>query len=245
MHPSERHDDHDVDDQRRFWNTWNAATRELVVDDVAARQGEIVSLWLAEQGRHDLEIIEVGCGAGWLSPQLLRFGRVTATDLADALIERARRRTPEVQFVAGDFRELEFGDERFDVVVSLEVLAHVEDQPAFVTKLRRLLKPGGHLLLSTQNRPVLERFNRIPPPGPGQLRRWVDQAELRDLLTPQFDVLRLTSVTPRADRGVMRVMASRKLQRAVRPLVGDRLERSLEHLGLGWTLMAIARRPSE
>jgi SAM-dependent methyltransferase len=139
---------------------------------------------------------------------------------------------------------LEFGDERFDVVVSLEVLSHVEDQRAFVTKLHRLLKPGGHLLLSTQNRPVLERFNRIPPPEPGQLRRWVDRAELRDLLTPQFEVLRLTSVTPRADRGVMRVITSRKLQRAVRPLVGDRLERSLEHLGLGWTLMAVARRPS-
>jgi len=244
MRPSDRHDHHDVDDQRRFWNTWNAATRERVVDDVAARQGEIVTLWLAEQGRHDLEIIEVGCGAGWLSPRLLRFGRVTATDLADALIERARRRTPDVQFVAGDFRVLEFGDERFDVVVSLEVLSHVEDQRAFVTKLHRLLKPGGHLLLSTQNRPVLERFNRIPPPEPGQLRRWVDRAELRDLLTPQFDVLRLTSVTPRADRGVMRVITSRKLQRAVRPLVGDRLERSLEHLGLGWTLMAVARRPS-
>jgi hypothetical protein len=120
----------------------------------------------------------------------------------------------------------------------------VEDQRAFVTKLHRLLKPGGHLLLSTQNRPVLERFNRIPPPEPGQLRRWVDRAELRDLLTPQFEVLRLTSVTPRADRGVMRVITSRKLQRAVRPLVGDRLERSLEHLGLGWTLMAVARRPS-
>lgn len=245
MHSWDRHAHDEVERQRRFWNTWNAATRERVVDDVAVRQGEIVGLWLAEQGRDDLDLIEVGCGAGWLSPQLLQFGRVTATDLADEVIERARRRTPEVQFVAGDFRELEFDDEAFDVVVSLEVLAHVEDQRAFVTKLRRLLKPGGHLLLSTQNRPVLDRLNRIPPPEPGQLRRWVDRTELRNLLTPQFDVLRLISVTPRADRGVMRVITSRKLQRAVRPLIGNRLERSLEHLGLGWTLMALARRPLE
>lgn len=245
MRSSGGHAHDDVDDQRRFWNTWNAATRERVLDDVAARQAEITVLWLAEQGRRDLEIIEVGCGAGWLSPRLLQFGRVTATDLADELIARARRRTPEVRFVAGDFGELEFGDEVFDVVVSLEVLAHVADQRAFVTKLHRLLRPGGHLLLSTQNRSVLERFNRIPPPGPGQLRRWVDKTELRDILAPQFEVLRLMSVTPRADKGIMRVVTSRKLRRAVQPLIGTTLDDLLEHLGLGWTLMVLARRPLE
>lgn len=245
MRPSEQRAQDDVERQRRFWNSWNSATRERVVDDVAARQGDIVCGWLAERRRHDLDIIEVGCGAGWLSPRLLAFGRVTATDLADELIERARLRTPDVRFVAGDFSELDLGVGCFDVVISLEVLAHVQDQMAFVAKLHSLLRPGGHLMLSTQNRPVLERLNRIPPPAPGQLRRWVDRAELRALLTPHFEVLRLRSITPRADRGVMRIITSRKLQRAVRPIVGDRLERSLEHLGLGWTLMTLARRPSE
>ena len=71
------------------------------------------------------------------------------------------------RFVTGDFGALEFGGQ-FDVIIALEVLSHVVDQAAFVAKAARLLKPGGQLMLTTQNRPVLERYNRQPPVDPGQ-----------------------------------------------------------------------------
>ncbi|WP_206035695.1 bifunctional 2-polyprenyl-6-hydroxyphenol methylase/3-demethylubiquinol 3-O-methyltransferase UbiG [Roseomonas sp. HF4] len=112
---------------------------------------------------------------------MLPFGRVTAADLSDQVLARAARRVPRARFVAGDFMTLEFGEAAYDVAGSLEVLAHVANQQAFLGRIARLLRPGGHLLLATQNRPILE-LNRIPLPAPGQLRKWMDRRELRQLL---------------------------------------------------------------
>lgn len=228
--------------QRTFWNAWNAANREAEVQDISHRQADIVLGWLAEIGRRDLDLLEAGCGTGWLCQRLVRFGRVTAIDLSDEVLDRARARVPGVEFLAGDVLTLDLKDRRYDVVISLEVLAHVADQAAFMRRLADLLRPGGHLMLATQNRPVLERFNRIPPPAPGQLRRWLDREELARLVQPMFEVEQLFTVMPKANRGLMRLVNSHKLNRPIKAVVGNRLERLKEHLGLGCTLMLRARR---
>jgi SAM-dependent methyltransferase len=248
--------------QQGFWNQWNES-REKSLEEVSRRQARIICGWLRALGK-DLDIIDVGCGAGWLCSQLTPFGRVTGTDLADEVLARARSRTPDVRFVSGDFMKLDFGLRRFDVVVTLEVLSHVADQRAFVNKLASLLRPGGHLMLATQNRLVLKNLNFIPPPAPGQLRRWVDRCELRGLLEPEFEILELFSVTPRMGRGlaIRQRIRPKSLDSPGRTAVdgckresatpaagrigGNRLRRwvteLLEAAGLGWTLMALARR---
>jgi 2-polyprenyl-3-methyl-5-hydroxy-6-metoxy-1,4-benzoquinol methylase len=228
--------------QRRFWNHWNATARENGVGEVSNRQAEVVLSWLADLNCPHFDILEVGCGAGWFCPRLQEFGALTATYLSDEVLERARQRVPEARFVAGDFMTLDFGAASFDVVVALEVLAHVADQPAFIAKIAAHLRPGGSLMLATQNRPVLERHNRIDPPGPGQLRKWVDRDELSALLEPHFETCALFAVTPRANRGPLRLLASHKVNRAARLVLGNRLERALESAGFGWTLMALALR---
>ena len=228
--------------QQDFWNGWNSAHREDQIGEVESDQREVVLGWLRALSRQDLELIEVGCGAAWLCESLTEFGRLTATDLSDEVLSRAQRRLPAVAFVAGDFMALPFEREHFDVVVSLEVLSHVADQPAFIAKLASLLRPGGHLMLATQNRPVLQRWNEIPPPAPGQLRRWVDRHELRALLEPHFQVRELFSITPRSNRGLMRLVHSRTLNRPIRAVLGRRIDRLKERLGLGWTLMTLARK---
>jgi SAM-dependent methyltransferase len=228
--------------QRSFWNGWNAAHRELGVQDISLRQAQVVRGWLQALGRRDLDILEVGCGAGWFCPELASFGRVTGIDLSDEVLGRARRRALQVEFLAGDFMAMDLAGRTFDVIVSLEVLAHVAEQKPFLRKIARHLRPGGYLMLATQNRPVLERFNRIPPPAPGQLRRWVDRVELTRLLEPELTVEELFTVTPKANRGLMRWVNSRKVNWPVRTLVGDRVEHFKERLGLGWTLMALARK---
>jgi ubiquinone/menaquinone biosynthesis C-methylase UbiE len=177
-----------------------------------------------------------------MCPPLQMFGRVTATDLSEEVLARAAERIPSVRFVPGDFMSLEFPESSFDVVVSLEMLSHVADHEAFIAKLARLLRPGGALILATQNRPVLEKYNKIPPPVPGQLRRWFDRAELAALLAPHFDVEALKCMTPVANKGLMRVVAGRRVRGAIRRIVGRSYERALAAAGLGWTLMALARK---
>lgn len=228
--------------QQNFWNHWNASTREVHLDEVSFRQAAEVTSWLMEMDRTNLRILEVGCGSGWFCGQLSAYGDVTATDLSDQVLARAQKRLPDVKFVAGDFMQLDLGSEGFDVIVTLEVLSHVEDQAAFIAKLAMLLRTGGQLMLATQNRPVLQKYNRIPPPRPGQLRRWVDRPELTSLLSKDFEVTELFSVTPRANKGILRILCSRTLNRTIRVFVGRRFERFMESLDLGWTLMARAQK---
>lgn len=218
--------------EREFWNRWNTDAREQVQGDVSHDQAAVLIRWLGDA--RDLSILDAGCGTGWMTERLLPFGAVVGTDLADEVVDRAASRVPQARFVAGDIMSVEVGRD-FDVVVSLEVLSHVLDQPAFLERLGSLLRPDGRLMLATQNRPVLQRFNRIAPPGPGQLRRWVDRRELRRLLEDAgFVVDELRFLTPRADHGVMRVVAK----------LGRLLHASsvLERLGFGWTIMVSARR---
>jgi 2-polyprenyl-3-methyl-5-hydroxy-6-metoxy-1,4-benzoquinol methylase len=228
--------------QQEFWNTWNASTREKRISDISRDQREVIVEWLDQIGRTDLNIIEVGCGAGWLCPSLKPFGRVTATDLSDQVLDRARQRIPDVKFIAGDFMALDFGPEAFDAVVTIEVLSHVSDQDAFIAKLAGLLRPGGLLLLATQNRPVLQNHNDIQPAEPGQLRRWVDREELQTLLSRHLQVVEVRTITPNASRGPMRLIAGRSAKRFLRKIFGRTVERALARAGFGWTLMALARK---
>ena len=229
--------------QTQFWNRWNSANREHQLHDVSLRQAEVVIGWLDRLGRRDLAILEVGCGTGWFCDQLSGYGKVTATDLSDEVLARARQRSPAASFVAGDFMTLQFDEGACDVVVALEVLSHIADQAAFVRKVSSLLKPGGYLMLATQNRYVLERFNSVAPPEPGQLRQWVDKRELGRLLDSQLTTLEVFSVSPKANKGLLRAINSPRVNRPVRALFGNRIELLKEHLGLGWTLMALARKP--
>jgi 2-polyprenyl-3-methyl-5-hydroxy-6-metoxy-1,4-benzoquinol methylase len=231
--------------QQDFWNDWNASHREHAVDIVSLDQAGTIQAWLEGIGRTDLDIIEVGCGSGWLCSQLTAFGRVTGTDLSDRVLARAAERVPQARFVAGDFMALDFGRATQDVAISLEVLSHVADQPAFLRKIASLLKPGGYLMLATQNRPALER-NTIAPPRPGQLRRWVDRHELGALLQADFVVEALFSVTPQFNCGALRIVNSPRVKRLAASAglsgVTDIVKKLQEHAWLGWTLMALARK---
>lgn len=219
------------DAARRFWNSWNAASREQGQDRTPLEQARVVEGWL--RGRTGLSVLEAGCGTGWMSQRLAGHGAVVAVDLADEVVGRARARAPQVDFRVGDLLTADLG-QGHDVVVTLEVLAHVADQPRFLRRLRDALVPGGELYLATQNKTVLTRFNRVPPPAVGQLRRWVDRSELRGLLEAAgFEVEEMFLITPRANHGLARVVA--KASRMTRT---DRL---VARLGLGGTIMVRAR----
>ena len=235
-----------LNSQVEFWNSWNAEGRESGIAQVSVDQRDVIIGWLEALGRRDLKILEVGCGAGWLCGSLKEYGSVTATDLSNEVLQRAAIRLPDVKFIAGDFMSLDFDSSGYDVIVSLEVLAHVADQPAFIRKMSALLKPGGFLMLATQNRPQLER-NDIPNPKPGQIRLWVDRHKLAGLIGAELDVRSLFSLTPQCNRGVLRLINSTKVHGAMAAIglgqLGRTVKRLQENLWLGWTLMCLAQKP--
>ncbi len=154
-----------------------------------ARRKRVVEA-LAETGRADLRIIDLGCGLGYLEPHLLAWGDVTAVDWSREAVAVGRRHWPEATFVCGNFLELAFPREAFDVVVSVEVIEHMEDdgQRRFAELARDLLRPGGRLLLTTPNRPVIAALDAAHREREGRpwtnqpVENWLDADALRDLV---------------------------------------------------------------
>jgi 2-polyprenyl-6-hydroxyphenyl methylase/3-demethylubiquinone-9 3-methyltransferase len=104
-----------------------------------------------------LRILDIGCGAGLLSEPLSRLGaRVTGLDPAPAAIEAARAHAEatgaELAYRAGTVEELAAEGQKFDAVLAMEVVEHVEDVSGFVATAASLVAPGGILCLSTLNR---------------------------------------------------------------------------------------------
>lgn len=244
MLKSEQRYDAPMPEQAKFWNSWNPC-RENEVGTVSMEQSNVIQSWLERLGKFDLNIIDVGCGAGWMCEKLTRFGQVTGTDLSDEVLERAGLRVPSAKFIAGDFMALDFSANSYDVVVSLEVLSHVANQPAFLSKIADILKKDGYLMLATQNRPALER-NDIPPPAEGQVRRWINRHELQELLSGRFEVVEMFSITPQFNSGWLRRLNSRKLNSLLASVGLNAINQSIKHVQekawLGWTLMALARK---
>ncbi|MFD6449113.1 class I SAM-dependent methyltransferase [Promicromonospora sp. NPDC060204] len=107
------------------------------------------------------KILDAGCGSGPLSAELRdRGAEMTGFDGSPSMIELARRRLgDDVPLTVADLaRPLPYADDTFDDVVSSLVLHYLEDWQPPLTELRRVLKPGGRLILSV-NHPLVRPFN--------------------------------------------------------------------------------------
>jgi 2-polyprenyl-3-methyl-5-hydroxy-6-metoxy-1,4-benzoquinol methylase len=160
----------DLESQRVFWNHWDTEHRETDnLDRASARRRDEVLKALSQLNLQSPTILEVGCANGWLSAELARFGRVTATDLADECVKVASERYPHIRFVAGDFIELDIA-QKFDVVVCVDSIASMSDHDAVFSRFEQLLRPDGYLILTTQNPVVMGRYSKLDPLANGQIR---------------------------------------------------------------------------
>ncbi len=105
-------------------------------------------------------VLDAGCGSGPLSAALCAKGAImTGFDSSPAMVDLARQRLGEgaVLHVADLSRPLPFADGAFDDVVSSLVLHYLRDWTAPLAELRRVLRPGGRLILSV-NHPLLHKL---------------------------------------------------------------------------------------
>jgi SAM-dependent methyltransferase len=92
---------------------------------------------------------------------------VTGIDLSPEVVQRARRRHPDLVAMTADIRRLPFDDGRFDLIVSISTLDHlanVSEIEEAIRELARLLAPGGTLALTMDNgaNPAVALRNRLP-----------------------------------------------------------------------------------
>ena len=138
--------------------------------DLAGRRVEKGELG---ERRHELlaelegEILEVGAGTGLNLPHYERASRVVAVEPDASMARQLRKRAPQasvpVEIVSGSAESLPFRDASFGTVVVTFVLCSVDDPAVALGEVRRVLQPGGRLVL-------LEHVR-----GEGRLGRWQDR----------------------------------------------------------------------
>jgi len=125
---------------------WQAVPEGLEPSDFALRRG-----FLLDRVGAGERVLDVGCGEGRFTAELARVGaRVVGIDVAEEPLRRARARHPELDLrLVGDGGGWELADAGFDLVWAGEVIEHVADTAAWLSEVRRVLRPGASLLLST------------------------------------------------------------------------------------------------
>ena len=201
--------------------------------------------------------LDAGCGDGRFLAALPALGRVprrvVGVDIADSILATARLAAAaagvDAELVRGNLERLPLADREFDLVVSIQVLEHLLDPAAGVNELSRVLRPGGTLLLSTDNRwNVLTRTLNAP--------RWMlaglagrRNSRVRIRFPHRtfsrrhvYELLREAGLVAERSRTFRfsLVGSSPRLRRRL-----TSIDRRLPDIGLGDILLVVARRPDD
>ena len=157
----------------------------------------------ASQSAQGKEVLDVACGTGYGAPILVAAGarRYRGVDISAAAIgiaESLYRVSPKISFMLGDASRLDgIEDGTIDVVVSFETIEHLADPRRFLAGLRRVLVPGGTLIVSTPNRAVRDPGGNVnsTPANPFHLREW-NTSEFTQLLGDCFTVEEVLGQSP-------------------------------------------------
>jgi SAM-dependent methyltransferase len=236
------HDIPGLPEQERYWETWQSTKSITQWSQIRA---EAILTLLRGLELKQPNILDLGCGTGWFTERLAAFGSATGVDLSLKAMAEAKEQLSKATFLGGDLFEVDLPRGHYDVVVSQQVIAHVVDQARYVERAASLLRPRGHLILTTPNRFVMDRLGDLgwEPTPPEHLEYWLDGKALRRLLRPRFEILRFTSILPIGRLGLLRIVNSEKLNGALRRLVPEaRLRAWKERAGFGYTLVVLARK---
>lgn len=132
-------------------------TRELP-EPIATQGLPAILQYIAPHGR----ILDVGTGTGRISVPLLRLGAaVTGIDLSLNMMGKLRRKFPAAQLAQADASRLPFPARHFDAVLTTHVMHLVGPWREALREYRRVLKPGGVYIDSTQWHDVSSQLTRI------------------------------------------------------------------------------------
>jgi ubiquinone/menaquinone biosynthesis C-methylase UbiE len=130
----------------------------------SARQSRVVR-WVVELAGSGASVIEIGTGAGHLAVDLATRGfDVLAVDASEGMLERTRKNAVQagldgrVRTLRADALDIPIADASFDVAVAVGLLPWVEDPRRALREMARLVRPGGYVLVTTDNRYGISRL---------------------------------------------------------------------------------------
>ncbi|MEO8078862.1 MAG: class I SAM-dependent methyltransferase [Acidobacteriota bacterium] len=144
----------------------------------------------AVRNRTDAAILDCGCGTGHNLAMLRRYGRARGIDLTWTGLALAHARG-ERSIAQASAAQLPFGDARFDVVTSFDVIYALadEDEAAALREMHRVLRPGGHLVINVAAMDLLKGNHSVLA---GEVRRYSRSSLTERLTRTGFEVKRMS-----------------------------------------------------
>ncbi|MEO6903114.1 MAG: class I SAM-dependent methyltransferase [Bacteroidia bacterium] len=144
-----------------------------------------------------LTILDYGCGTGWLSNLLSKYARVTGIDISERAIQSATKKYNHIRFLSFDASSKELPElqgEKFDIIVSSEVIEHVQDQKNYINNIMQLLKPNGFLVLTTPNGEWKKQYFYKDRSEWGQpFEFWLTSKEIKNLIPENLHAVQVRS----------------------------------------------------
>ncbi len=120
------------------------------------------TLLTTSQVHHKSKILEVGCGTGNYITAVFEATGATSWGIDPSLemLTEAQQQSPKITFEQGHAESLQFEDNFFDLVFSVDVIHHLEQIPPYFSEIFRILKPGGLICTVTDSDDIIR--NRRP-----------------------------------------------------------------------------------
>ena len=161
-------------------------------------------------GRHDLRMIDCGCGTGYNLETLLRpYGQAFAFDVTPNAIERARASGRPL--VRADMERIPFRSGSFDLATSFDVMQSVPDDRKALREMSRVLRPGGYLVMNVT---ALDLLRGDHSDVWGEQRRYTRESGARLVEDAGLEVVRIAYLFASL---VPLILAVRTAQRMLRP----------------------------
>lgn len=175
--------------ETNYW--WFVARRGLVT--------KLIAKWLKPNA--PLAILDVGCGTGANLVALQRFGSTAGCEIEAEAVTFCERRGLQGVVQQTDLNRLPFGDTTFDLVTAFDVIEHIEEVVAMLRETARVLKPGGHLMVTV---PAYKFLWSVHDDSMHHKRRYVRsllhrhfrEAGLEPVETTHFNLLLLPLIIP-------------------------------------------------
>lgn len=113
--------------------------------------------FLARHLCRDLDVLDIAAGEGYGTAFLAQVARsAIGVELSESAVRHARKNyvRSNLSYLAGDARKIPLRNQCVDVVVSFETIEHFYEQDSFLDEIRRVLRPGGKVIMSSPNRDV-------------------------------------------------------------------------------------------
>jgi 2-polyprenyl-3-methyl-5-hydroxy-6-metoxy-1,4-benzoquinol methylase len=178
-----------------YEDLWASLPKDLQLPEFERR----LEFLLAHMQAGD-RVLDLGCGAGEFTQGAADAGAtVTAVEIAEAALSRARQRHPDLDFRLTPLSgPLPLADNEFDLVWASEVIEHVADTARWLSEVRRVLKPAGQVLITTPNhgrlRLLLGGIERYSEPLGDHLHLYTAHS-LRELLADFGFIVRVVGAT--------------------------------------------------